>query len=343
MKTLFSLVLASACSSACAGEWTRLPSLPDAEGFAGSFAGVSNGALLVAGGSNFPGKKPWEGGAKVWYDTVFVLEAPDAKWKVAGQLPRPLGYGVNVTYKNGLICAGGSDRDRHYADVFRLEWSNGKLMTTSLPPLPRAIANCSGAIVGDVMYVAGGIETPDAKETTDHAWRIDLGAKSPRWTEVPSWPGSKRMLAAAAGFQDAFWLIGGVDLTAGSDGTAQRHYLMDAYRYDPVAGWKRIANLPRSVVAGPSPAPFDKNTIYLLGGDDGSQVATPQEKHPGFGNKALRYDVATDTWSDAGTIPAPRAVLPTAFWHDRWVLPGGEVRPGVRSPEVLSWAPAAKD
>src|SRR6476659_2050087 len=169
MKTLLTLALASASLSACAGEWEQLPSLPDAEGFAGSFAGVSNGELLVAGGSNFPGKKPWEGGAKVWYDTVFVLEAPDAKWKVAGHLPRPLGYGVNVTYKNGLICAGGSDRDRHYADVFRLEWSNGKLMTTSLPPLPRAIANCSGAIVGDVLYVAGGIETPDAKETTDHA------------------------------------------------------------------------------------------------------------------------------------------------------------------------------
>ena len=32
------------------------------------------GAILVAGGANFPDKKPWEGGKKVWYDTVFVLE-----------------------------------------------------------------------------------------------------------------------------------------------------------------------------------------------------------------------------------------------------------------------------
>src|SRR4051812_21821743 len=144
MKPLLSLVLASFSLSAFAGEWKQLPSLPNAEGFAGSFAGVSNGALLVAGGTNFPGKKPWEGGAKVWYDTVFVLESPDSKWKVVGKLPRPLGYGASVTYDNGLVCAGGSDADRHYADVFRLEWSRGQLKTTSLPLLPMPIANCCG-------------------------------------------------------------------------------------------------------------------------------------------------------------------------------------------------------
>src|SRR3954465_12073522 len=195
MKPLLSLVLASVSLSLCAGEWKQLPSLPDAEGFAGSFAGVSNGALLVAGGSNFPGKKPWEGGAKAWYDTVYVLESSTAAWKVAGKLRRPLGYGVSVTHNNGLVCAGGSDRDRHYADVFRLEWLNGKLKTMPLPSLPVPIANCSGAIVGGVLYVAGGIESSQAKETTSRAWRIDLGAKSPRWNEIASWPGGRRMLA----------------------------------------------------------------------------------------------------------------------------------------------------
>src|SRR5690348_5467737 len=70
------------------GGWERLASLPDREGFAGSFAGVSGGALLVAGGSNFPAAKPWEGGKKVWYDTVFLLERPEAtEWKVAGRSP----------------------------------------------------------------------------------------------------------------------------------------------------------------------------------------------------------------------------------------------------------------
>src|SRR6185436_4067728 len=105
MKLLLTLVLALTGVGTIAAEWKQLPSLPDAEGFAGSFAGVSNGALLVAGGANFPDRKPWEGGAKVWYHTVYVLEHPNAKWKIAGQLPRALGYGVSVTYNNGVICA----------------------------------------------------------------------------------------------------------------------------------------------------------------------------------------------------------------------------------------------
>jgi hypothetical protein len=45
-----------------------LPPLLNKEGVAGCFAGASHGSLLVAGGANFPGKKPWEGGAKVWHD-----------------------------------------------------------------------------------------------------------------------------------------------------------------------------------------------------------------------------------------------------------------------------------
>jgi N-acetylneuraminic acid mutarotase len=343
MKLLLTLALAFASLSALAGEWKQLPSLPDAEGFAGSFAGVSNGALLVAGGTNFPDKKPWEGGEKVWYDTVYVLESAKGKWKIAGKLPRPLGYGVSVTYNNGLVCAGGSDRDRHYADVFRLEWSKGKLTFHSLPSLPRPVANCCGAMVGDVLYVAGGIEKPDSKDPLSRAWQMDLRSKLPQWSEISTWPGRRRMLAVAAGFKGAFWLFGGIDLIAGSDGTAQRHYLTDAFRYDPGNGWKRIADMPHSVVAGPSPAPFDKTSIYMLGGDDGLQVATPPDKHRGFGKLSFRYDVTTEKWNEAGAIAAPRATVPCAFWNNSWVLPGGEVRPGIRSPEVWSWMPGTTE
>ena len=339
IQVLLGLLLASFAVSACAGEWARLPSIPDAEGFAGAYAGVSHGSLLVAGGANFPGKKPWESGKKVWYDTVYVLETPDAQWKVAGRLPRPLGYGVSVSYRDGVICAGGSDLKRHYADAFRMEWVGGKLKVSTMRPLPIAVANCCGALVGTDLYVAGGVETPESQSTLKRVFRMDLSSEPPRWTEVAAWPGPSRMLAVAAAFDGAFWLVGGVDLTAGKEGTAQRHYLRDAYRFDPGRAWTRVADLPFSVVAGPSPAPVGAKGIYLLGGDDGAQVAAAPNEHRGFGTKSLRYDLSTNRWAEAGVIVAPRAVLPTAFWRDAWVLPNGEVRPGVRSPEVWSWSP----
>lgn len=332
------------CSSdPVAGDWKQLPSLPDKEGFAGSFAGVSHGALLVAGGAHFPDKKPWEGGKKIWHDSVFVLESVDGAWRKAGKLPRPLGYGVSVTHNNGVICVGGSDALGHHANAFRLEWQSGQLVTTELPPLPQSLANSSGALVGDILYVAGGQTSPDSKDTVKTVWSIDLSAKEPRWSEVAAFPGSGRMLAVAAGFDGAFWLIGGVDLVTGHEGRVERSYLKDAYRFRQDTGWTRVADLPRPVVAAPSPAPSDALGFYVLGGDDGSQVGTAPEIHRGFSNKILRHDSKTATWVDAGVLPAPRVTTPCAVWHKRWVIPSGEMRPGVRSPEVWNFIPRSRE
>jgi len=322
--------------------WKRVPTLLDKEGFAGPFAGVSNGALIVAGGANFPEKKPWDGGRKDWYDTVFVLEKPNGEWKIAGKLPRPLGYGASVTHGTGVVCVGGSDIDRHYADAFRLDWKEGKLITTKLPSLPKSLAYTCGALVGDTLFVAGGQEKPDSKETLKLAWRIDLAAAEPKWKEIDAWPGSGRILAVAANFDGAFWLIGGADLVVGKDGKIERRYLKDAYRYDD-KGWKRIADLPHPVVAAPSPAPTDTSGFFILGGDDGSQVAVAPDKHQGFIKEVIRYDAKSKTWVEAGELAAPRVTVPCVRWNTSWVVPSGEVRPGVRSPEVWSFTPKNKE
>lgn len=345
MRTFVIAALFAASSNALAGEFTNLVSLPDKEGFAGLFAGVSNGALLVAGGANFPGAKPWAGGKKVWYDSVFVLEKPDGKWKVAGKLRRPLGYGVSVTHGNGVVCVGGSDAGRHHADAFRLEWKDGKVMTTDLTALPKPLAYACGARVGSTLYIAGGQEKPDAPSTSRTVYRIDLAASEPRWVEVEVCPGRGRMLAVAAAFDGAFWLVGGVDLVAGKGDTLEREYLTDAYRYDPGKGWKRVADLPHPVAAAPSPAPApaDHSGFYVLGGDDGSRVGVAPDKHPGFARVILRYDARSERWVQAGEVPVPRVTVPCVAWGKTWVVPSGEVRPGVRSPDVIGFTPGKKE
>ncbi|MCE9563948.1 MAG: galactose oxidase [Planctomycetes bacterium] len=342
MMAIMLSVVIFASSDAPAGEWNRLPALPDKEGFAGPFAGVSNGALIVAGGANFPDKKPWDGGKKVWYDTVFVLEKPNSEWKVAGKLPRPLGYGVCVTHGTGVVCVGGSDMDHHYADAFRLDWRDGKLVTIKFPSLPKPLANACGALVGDTLYVAGGQEKPDSKDTLKLAWKIDLAATELKWKQIDAWPGSGRMLAVAASFDGAFWLLGGADLVVGKGEKIERRYLKDAYRYDD-KGWKRVADLPYSVVAAPSLASTNTSGFFILGGDDGSQVGVAPDKHQGFRKKVIRYDSKTKMWVEAGELSAPRVTVPCVRWNALWVVPSGEVRPGVRSPEVWSFTPKNKE
>ncbi len=324
--------------NAAPGSWRQLPPLPDAEGFAGAYAGVSGGALLVAGGANIVGDKWTEPFSKKWYDSIFVLEQPNGAWRTAGQLPRPLGYGVSVTADDGVLCLGGSDLTRHYAESFRLEWRGGSLQTHPLPSLPRPCANACGALVGRTIYLAGGIETPAATTALHTFWALDLDSPAAGWHELPPWPGPARMLAVAGAQAGSFFLFSGASLTAGPDGKPLREFLRDAYRYTPAQGWTRLANLPRPAVAAPSPAaPRGASELLIISGDDGANVTfSPVQNHPGFPREMLAYDTQRDAWHPAGEAPFSRATAPVAAWHGLHVVPNGEVRPRVRTNEV--WA-----
>lgn len=318
-------------------EAKKLAPLPDREGFACLFAGISHGTLLVAGGAKFPDKRPWEGGKKVWYDAVFVLEKPDGEWKKVGTLPRPLAYGICASHRDRVICVGGSDAERHYADCFQIEWKDDKLLRTALPAMPRTIANACGALVGDVLYVAGGQEKPDSTTALKTVFALDLSAKEMKWRELDSLPGPARILATAAVVDSSLYVVGGAELYADKDGTVKRTYLKDGYRYEPRTGWKKIADLPAPIVAAPSPAPSHEQGFFILGGDDGTNVGfQPTEKHPGFRTEILRYDPKTDKWLEHGKLPFARVTAPLVKWGDAWIIVSGEVRPGVRSPEVWS-------
>ena len=183
--------------SAGDASWSRLAPLPDPLGVASPFTGVSGGALLVAGGANFPDKMPWEGGKKVWHDRVWVLEQPGATWKEAGALPRPLAYGVSVTLKNKLFCLGGSDASRHHASVFTLEWKNGKLTAISEAPLPLPLALAAGAVDdNDTIYLACGSTDPGEQQASNRVFRLPSSDPSPAWQELPPLPAEPRILPA---------------------------------------------------------------------------------------------------------------------------------------------------
>ncbi|MFM7149774.1 MAG: galactose oxidase [Gemmataceae bacterium] len=324
-------------------ERKALACLPDREGFAGSFAGISGGTLLVAGGANFPGKKPWEGGKKVWHDRVFALTTPDGSWNVAGKLPRPLAYGVSATFDDRVICVGGSDDKNHHRDVFTLHWKKDKLAIEDMPRLPRPLANACGAVVGDYLYVAGGQEHPDAVNTSSAAWKIHLTSRNPSWKEIEPVPGGGRMLSIAASIQGSFWVVGGVDLTTARGGKVERRYLKSIYRYHPSTGWEPRADLPFPIAAAPSPAPIDANGFFLLGGDDGSQVGIDPNRHRGFSKKVLRYHFKENRWNEWGDLASPRVTTPCVLWENRWTIPSGETRPGIRSPEVITYILKAGD
>ena len=99
--------------------WRNLPNLiPPAgqdvqEGVAGVSTGYSNGALLVAGGANFPGSTAkfaagtlyaHEGLTKTWHSDVCALRA--GRWSIVGQLPQVQGYGTSIQNGDEVILVG---------------------------------------------------------------------------------------------------------------------------------------------------------------------------------------------------------------------------------------------
>jgi N-acetylneuraminic acid mutarotase len=267
-----------------------------------------------------------------------LLNHPDGGWRDIGKLPRPLAYGISASTPEGVICVGGSDAERHYPEVFQLSWKDGKLGTASLPSLPIPLSGASGTLVNETLYVACGSEKPGEQSATNRLFALDLSAQTPAWRELAALPGKPRLLAVAGAHDDGFYVFGGVALEPNDTGKIGRVYLREAWRFDEKEGWRRVADLPKPCVAAPSPAPFVGNRFLLLAGDDGSRAGfQPIDKHPGFPKDVLAYDPSLDRWIvDADKVSAPRATVPCVKWNGMFAIPSGEVRPGVRSPEVWS-------
>lgn len=330
---LFLMIITSACTQEPL-KWGNLPSIPDTVGFAGSFAGVSNNTLIVAGGANFPdGGAPWTGSKKVWDDQVFALEKGSQEWKIVGKLPRPLGYGVSISTDDGLLIIGGSNEEGHYSDVYQLKYVGDSVSYTDLPSLPEPLANSAGVLLNNTVYVMGGTTDPASKDAEGSFWSLDLNNLDAGWAIRESWPGPSRMLAVAGADDHAVYLFSGAHLKEGI-----REYLSDGYRFSEENGWEKLAELPRAVVAAPTPAFTDGNSnLLVFGGDDGSLAGIdPQkEEHPGFSKAVLSFDPDRNEWNTIAEQPGHAAVTTSlVVWNEEVVIPGGEIRPAVRTTQV---------
>ena len=191
-------------------DWKPLADLPDAEGFAGSYAGVSNGALIVAGGANFPEKPLWEGGPKRWTDRVFVMPPHGEGWQDGTPLPKPLGYGATASLPQGMMLIGGSNAGGALADCYMLTWEDGMVKCRELPSLPVTLTGHAAAVMGGKVYVQGGSIAPGEQDAESRLWIYDPAADT--WTEGPSMPARGRFLQQMATIGHTIYVLGGIGL-----------------------------------------------------------------------------------------------------------------------------------
>jgi len=318
--------------------WSELPPLPVP--LSGHFSGTHNGALIVAGGSNFP-VSPFQGGEKQWLDRIYVLEPGAEAWIEAGQLPQPRAYGGAVSTPEGIFLLGGTDGQTCFDSVLRLAWEENKVTIDGAGTMPVPLAFHGAALVGTSIYLSGGQSDPKATEALNRTWSWAYASSDASWEEVEPLPGGSRMLPVVLSRDDNLYVFSGASLFKKNDGTPGRVFLNDGFRYTPGKGWKTLTGPPVPLVAAPA-LPWGQAHILVSSGDDGKlfeQSAELKDEHPGFPNTIWAYHIITDTWVEKGTVPQPTVTTQAVLWEGRMVIPGGEDRPGHRTTAVLSGTP----
>ncbi|MCU0457777.1 MAG: sodium/solute symporter [Bacteroidales bacterium] len=357
----------------------ELPALDDGKlnpGVAGAFSGIIDQYLVIAGGANFPDKRPWEGGIKRFHDEIYICSTDGAKneWKVyKDAFTRELAYGISVTLPDGILCIGGTDAERTYANVFLMKFDGIGFTFEEWPSLPVPLSNMAGAYIDGRIYIAGGVEDAVYPSSTSSFFMLDTGNRSKGWVALPTWPGPPRAYAVAAGQSDGFdrclYLFSGRNISPGKPWEV----LNDGYVYNPrLSTWKKLDDSggPVFPVMAGSAVPVGANHIMLVGGTDGilalqqrelerisadletrnntgiftdsindlkSRVLLMQENHPGFSREILLYHTITNTVINKGEAPYNIPVTTNIIKAgNSFIITSGEVRPGVRTPDLIS-------
>ena len=321
------------------------------KGVSACYCGVINGYLYIAGGCNFPDKPVAEGGKKRFYKAIYAAklnaEGNRLEWKTVGQMPQPAAYGVSVTYENSLIFVGGNNETGGLTTAIRLRPTATGMQQEALPSLPHALDNMAGAVVGHILYVVGGNYEGVA---TQKVWSLDLKNTAKQgWKEEPSIPGIARVQPIAAALAgDLLGVWGGF---APKTDSKAAQLAMNGASYNAGCGTWTALPVPTDALGeevftgGATAIATPQKGVVVVGGVNKDVFLAAINKLPEgyllhepewyrFNNRVLCY--RDGTWTQLLQHPSvARAGCVLAYW-DGWVyIVGGELKPGIRTPEIV--------
>lgn len=341
------------------------------QGVSACFAGVHKGKLWIAGGCNFPDIPAAEGGKKRFYQGIYLAEFNSDsifRWKKAGNLPVPAAYGVSISTPGGLICIGGANAEGALSAVYRLSLTDeGILQTDTLPSLPCTLDNMGGAAIGNILFVAGGNMNG---KPTNAVFSLDLDSPADGWIARPAFPGNERIQPVCIAQDTALYLWGG--FSPAFDGKPAS-LATNGYRYSPVTGeWLTLpspfdADGSAVSLGGGVGTSLGNNRILCTGGvnkdiflsalqreealkkaveaNDSAEAGSLKDagriymlqpaEYYRFNNSVYLYDVDDGKWTELGAFPhMARAGATLAGLGDTCYLINGELKPGIRTPEI---------
>ena len=321
------------------------------KGVSACYCGVINGYLYIAGGCNFPDKPVAEGGKKRFYKAIYAAklnaESDRLEWKTVGRMPQPAAYGVSVTYENSLILVGGNNETGGLTTAIRLRPTATGMQQEALPSLPHALDNMAGAVVGHILYVVGGNCEGVA---TQKVWSLDLKNTAKQgWKEEPSIPGIARVQPIAAALEGGLLGVWGGFAPKTDSKAAQ--LAMNGASYNAGCGTWTALPVPTDALGeevftgGATAIATPQKGVVVVGGVNKDVFLAAINKLPEgyllhepewyrFNSRVLCY--RDGAWTQLLQHPSvARAGCALAYW-DGWVyVVGGELKPGIRTPEIV--------
>ena len=295
--------------------------------------------------------------------------------KIEGPLGQPVGYGMSVALpeRGSTLFIGGKEQAATDAVWEVTADESGKLTFAPRLKYPLPIVEGVAGVVGETVIVVGGATNREGGgfRTVQEAYMLDTsrGEGEWKWESLP-WPeaGTDEMargrVYAVSGVQgEKFYIFGGRDYADSEDPAPGRVHqekldvLADCFVLS-LKGvnpeWKSLRDLPRGMSAAPSAAlPVGVSHLLMVGGvsaqywrqqfEDRPDLNGAGDLHPGFERSVWAYDTITDTWVSAGELPQMAGGVPVAVpvttpvveWKKKFIVPSGEIKPGVRSPQIL--------
>ncbi|MEG0850454.1 MAG: galactose oxidase [Flavobacterium sp.] len=355
-------------------EWQKAAQLQNEDGslslgFAGPINGVYNDVFITAGGANFPDKMPWEGGKKHYSKEIHVLEKikDQYQWnkKNSFSLPEPIAYSGSTSTSLGIVYVGGENENGLSKKAYLLKWNSkqNEIELQSLPDFPIAVTNIALTSLNNIVYAIGGDE---AAKSSDLVFSIDLNAAESEWKSLPNLQFALANSVAVVQKdknETNIYIIGGRTKTP--SGISDLHNTTLAFNLKSQT-WESKAIITdgkntTNFSAGAGVA-FGNQYILITGGDNGttfhkietylskiSKASSEEEKskliaeknilnttHKGFYNAVLLYNTQTNKWSKIGELPfLAHVTTPAVLWNNKIVLSNGEIKPGIRTPNVM--------
>ncbi|MCD6366914.1 MAG: cyclically-permuted mutarotase family protein, partial [Bacteroidales bacterium] len=365
-------------------KWSESIEIPPGEGqnqqhgLASPFAGTSGDVVIVAGGCNFPDVPVVDGGAKKYYNDAFVLIEKEGKtrWLFGMKITNKTAYGASVSLPEGLLCIGGNNNDETLRSVFLLKWNSRKseLQLENWPELPFPVTQMGAALVGNIIYVVGGLADGKLANTFLSLDLSKKGTNGFQWKVLDDFPGSARLqpvvVSQNAAEEKHLYVFSGSGFTEKQN---TPNVTTNGIEFNPKTGaWSEIAEISPDgkrvfSLHGACGFPLGMNHIMFVGGvnrdifynalqkeregklavESGDTAAIRQFKswkkeylshEPAwykFNKEVLIYHTLTNSWTVGDEYPFPApAGAKVVAWKGGWLVINGEIMPGIRSAKV---------